>query len=81
MSRQPDDDQARFLSLSEVRFEFLDSLRHENRTSQFFLDLYRAIKDDFTQFTDYEVSEGLLLYKGKLLLDPKSPLILLILRE
>ena len=80
LSRQADDDQARFLSLSEVRFEFLDSLRHENRT-QFFMDLYRAIKDDFNQFIDYEVREGLLLYKGKLLLDPKSSLILLILRE
>ena len=53
----------------------MDELRLENLTSPFFLTLYQSLNKEPNQNVDYEVRDGLLLYKGKLLLDHNSPLV------
>ena len=70
-----------FLSLTQVHFQLLHELRLENTNSPFFLTLYQSLNKDLDQYADYEVQDGLLMYKGKLLLDPKSLLINQVLHE
>ena len=36
---------------------------------------------DLAQFTEYTVRDGLLMYQGKILLDPMSPLVDQVLKE
>ena len=81
LSKQPDVTTSQFLTLSQVGFGLLDNLRQENATSAFFLDLYTAMKKDATKFNDYEIKDGLLLCKRKLVLDPSSLLIQKVLQE
>ena len=71
LSWQPDELIAKFLAISQ-RFTFLDSLRHKNATSAFFLAKYRDLKEGLIGFDEYEVRYGLLLHKGRLFLDPNS---------
>ena len=49
--------------------------------SPFFTNLYKGMKANPVQFADYEVRDGVLLFKGKLLLDPVSPLVNQVLQE
>lgn len=70
-----------YLAISQVRFELLDSLRQENATSTFFLEKYKELDDSILGFDEYEVRDGLLLHKEKLLLDYNSPLVILIIQE
>ena len=72
LSRQPNELMAKFLALSQVRFTLLDSLRHENTTSAFFLARYKDLKEGVLDGDEYEVQDGLLLHKRRLLLDPNS---------
>ena len=53
----------------------------ENYVSPFFTDLYKSMKANPAQFADYEVRDGILLFQGKLLLDPVSPLVNQVLQE
>ena len=59
----------------------LDFLRYENFTSTFFLTKYKDLGAGILNGEEYEVRDGLLLHKGKLLLDPSSQLIHLVLQE
>ena len=81
LSRQPDPIAAQFLAISQVQFELLDDLRAENSTLAFFKELYAAMTQDADKFCDYEIREGLLVCKGKLAMDPTSPLVQQILKE
>ena len=45
------------------------------------MDEYQSLNKDLDQYVDYELRDGLLMYKGKLQLDPKSPLINQVLHE
>ena len=64
-----------FLAFIQVQFHLLDEMRLENLNSPFFLTLYQSLHNEPDQNGDYEVHDGLLLYKGKLLLDHNSPLV------
>ena len=81
LSRQPELLPAHFLAISQVPFDLLELLRHENKTSPFYQNLCSALAANNSQFVDYDVRDGLLLHKGRLLLDPTSSLISLVLRE
>ena len=72
---------AQFLAISQVRFDSLDTLRQENATSVFFLDKYRDVEAGVLGREEYEIRDGLLLYKEKLLLDHNSQLVQLVIRE
>ena len=47
----------------------------------FYQNLYYAMNKEPAQFIDYTVRDGLLMYQGKILLDPMSPLVGQILEE
>ena len=64
-----------FLAFTQVHFQLLDDLRIDNATSPFFLDLFNSMSKDPNQYADYEVRDGLLMHKGKILLDPLSSLV------
>ena len=81
LSRQPDEFMALFLAISQVRFDLLDTLRHENKTSVFFLEKYRDIEVGVLSREEYEIRDGLLLFKGNLLLDHHSQLVQLVIKE
>ena len=72
---------AQFLSISQVQFDLLDTLRQENKTSVFFLDKYRDVEAGVLSREEYEIHDGLLLYKGNLLLDHDSQLVQLTIKE
>ena len=72
---------AQFLAISQVQFDLLDSLYKENAASKFFQDKYKAVTAGVVGAEDYEMRDGLLLYKGKLLLEPTSELIKIVLQE
>ena len=73
LTRQPEDTIAQFLAISHIQFELLNLLREENATSSFFLTKYKELAAD--------VRDGLLMYKGKILLDHTSPLVQSVLQE
>ena len=75
LSRQLDETRLQFLAFTQVQFQLLDDLRTENSISSFFRDLYSAMSQDLAQYADYEVRDGLLLHRGKILLDPLSSLV------
>ena len=79
--RQPELLPAHFLALSRVSFDLFELLRHENKTSPFYQNLHSALAANDSQFVDYDVREGLLLHKGRLLLDPTLSLISLVFKE
>ena len=81
LSRQPDETILQFIAFTQVQFHLLDELRLENLNSPFFLTLYQTLNNEPDQNSDYEVCDGLLLYKGKLLLDHDSPLVQQVLHE
>ena len=81
LSRQPDETKLQFLAFTQVQFQLLDTLRLKNTTSPFFVNLYKSMEMNLAQFEEYEVRDGLLLYKGKLILDPKSLLVTQVLKE
>ena len=81
LSRQPDEKRLQFLALSQVRFQLLNQLRHENASFEFFQSLYRAIREKPSKYVDYEVRDGLLLLSEKLLLDPSSSIVQQVLNE
>ena len=59
----------------------MDLLRVENVNSPFFINKYEELASDDSNQDDYEVRDGLLMYKGKLLLDHTSPLVHSVLQE
>ena len=70
------------LAFTRVQFKLTDDLRSENLTSIFLnQNLYVAMNKEPTQFTNYTVRDGLLMYQGKILLDPMYPLVCQILEE
>ena len=81
LSQQPDELMAKFLALSQVCFTLLDSLHHENTTSAFFLARYMDLEEGVLDGDEYEVRDGLQLHKGRLLLDPISQLVHLVIQE
>ena len=81
MLRQPDETRSQFLAFTQVQFQLLDDLRIENGNSSFFLDLYTTMSQNPNQYEDYEVRDGLLMHKGKIVLDPLSSLMPKVLRE
>ncbi|XP_061375386.1 uncharacterized protein LOC133317533 [Gastrolobium bilobum] len=73
-----------FMSLmaaATVQVELLDTLRQENHSSPFFQQIYKSIAEDPSSNAHYKAYDGLLFYKGKLLLDPSSPLVHQVLHE
>ena len=66
LSRQPKLLPAHFLALSQVSFDLFELLRHENKTSPVYQNLYSALAANDSQFVDYDMREVLLLHKGRL---------------
>ena len=80
-SRKPEETRLQFLALTQVQFKLLDVLRLENSIAPFFINLYKSMELQLDQFQDYEVIDGLMLFKGKLLLDHQSPVVNQVLQE
>ena len=69
------------MAISQVQFDLLDLLRVENVNSPFFITKYEELASTDSKQDGYEVIDGFLLYKGKLLLDHTSPLVHSVLQE
>lgn len=78
LSRAP---AASFQAISGRQFDWIEQLRHANIDHPELVELHNNFQSDTTKFSDFCVRDGLLLYKGRLVLPSDSPMRLILLKE
>jgi len=81
LSRVMEGQTASLYLLSMPQFVFLDDLRKELASLATFLDLHDRIQEDPMAYTDYTLTEGLILHRGGIWLPSNSSFIKLLLEE
>ncbi|GKB86106.1 ty3-gypsy retrotransposon protein [Tanacetum coccineum] len=72
---------SKFLTLSTIHLKYIQKLQELNLSDPFLVELHKKLNDGLLNQAEYTVKDGLLLFKGKLLIGRDPHLIQEILRE
>ncbi|GJU82173.1 transposon Tf2-1 polyprotein [Tanacetum coccineum] len=83
LSRRPEGEPAvsKFLTLSTIHLKYIQKLQELNLSDPFLMELHKQLTEGLINQAHYTVKDGLLLFKGKLLIGRDPHLIQEILRE